>query len=980
MSIFPGMTEGIQSDDVHARIDTLTTIKTLAEFCLRWTEPYFIKLLPLVIDNFSSKDLGVQKAAEEAGISIIHHASSATVGLLIPPLLEGLDRFSWKCKTGVLMLIKVLATTHPIKIGFHLPAIIPKLVQQVHSTKQDVRDLARSALHRVCSVQDNPDIAPALQDILNAYVDPINCTTVAVDKLYSTSFIQPVDCTALALIIPVIMRGMKHRMNVYKRRCAVIMDSMCKLVTDPHDILLFFPQLEAILMQGQEEIDKEEIRHVCARTLETLRYVQKEALEGRTNHLSKATMLTALVSSTCQHCSLLEGDMDRYQDLLEFMAELAGVLLDIEDEDVEDWHHIFEPYLRAFVDRETARKISKDVTAFANSGCVLNQEVDEDMEEDLCNAEFSLAYGSRVLLHQTSLHLKRGRKYGLVGPNGAGKSTLMRSIANGNLQGFPTDVRTVYVEHDIQGNHSTTSVVDYIKNNEHIQSTGEDRIRQQLHQVGFTDDMQGMPVTSLSGGWRMKLALSRAILTNPDMLLLDEPTNHLDKPSCEWLLGYLKSLTHVTCLIVSHDTWFLDAICTDIIHYEKNRKLKRYRGNLSDFVRERPEARSYYELSTDIVKFHFPSPGPLIGVKSLTKAVLKLSNVSFQYPGSVMHQLSNVSVQVSLASRVAIIGANGAGKSTLIKLLVGDLELQTGELYRHPNVRIAYVAQHAFHHIEHHLDKSPCQYVMWRYSNGIDKEMSQRDSLQLTEEEWDRIVQQAKENRTPVAERIVGRIDGKRDLEYEVKWRDMEETQFVARSELSHMGYEKWILSFDERLSQSTNRKLTTSEIARHFEAFGLDENFSVHSHIGGLSGGQKVKVVLAAAMWNRPHIIIMDEPTNFLDRDSLGALTLAIKDFEGGVLLISHHTEFYSELCNEQWILERGQLHAQGGDTKQRVIKDKVQLEEQEQLDAFGNTVKPTEKKIMDRSERKRLEKKRKDMIKNGQDTYDIDELLGIH
>lgn len=981
LHILPTMTRDLQSDDPHAQIQTLTSIKTLSEFCLPWTEPYFIKLVPSLIDSFSSKDLGVQKAAEEAGGSMIHHLSPAAVGLMIPPLLDGLDRFAWKCKTGTLVLLKLLATTHPVKIGFHFPKIVPKLVQQVHSTKQDVRDLARSALQRICSVQDNPDIAPALPDILNAYIDPVNCTTIAVDRLYSTSFIQPIDCAALGLLIPVITRGMKHRMNVYKRRCAVIMDSICKLVTDPHDILIFFSQLEAILIQGQEEIDKEEVRHVCTRTLDTLRYVQKEASESQKRAIPKADMLTALSTSLRQHCPLPDTDLSKYGDLLDFMAELAEVLMEIEDEDVEDWHHVFEPYLRAFVDRETARKISKDVTAFANEGLALDQEVDEDTEEDLCNAEFSLAYGSRVLLHQTSLHLKRGRKYGLVGPNGAGKSTLMRSIASGNLQGFPTDVRTVYVEHDIQGNHSTTSVLEYIQNNEHVQAVGcgEGRIRQQLSSVGFDETMQSMPVTSLSGGWRMKLALSRAILTDPDMLLLDEPTNHLDKLACEWLLAYLQGLTQVTCLIVSHDTSFLDAICTDIIHYEKNRKLKRYRGNLSDFVKERPEARSYYELSSDIVKFNFPSPGPLLGVKSLTKAVLKLSHISFQYPGSTMHQLQDVSVQVSLVSRVAIIGANGAGKSTLIKLLVGELGLQSGELYRHPNVRIAYVAQHAFHHIEHHLDKSPCQYVMWRYSGGIDKEMSSRDSLQLTEAEWERILQLARENKTPVAEKIVGRIEGKRDLEYEVKWRDIEETQFLTRGELIQMGYQKWVLCFDEKVSQGNNRKLTTAEISKHFEEFGLEENFTVHNNMGGLSGGQKVKVVLGAAMWNKPHILILDEPTNFLDRDSLGALSLAIKDFEGGVLLISHHAEFYSELCNERWLLEGGRLHAEGGDTIQRMIKEKKPLEEEEQLDAFGNTIQPTQKKALDRSERKRLEKKRKEMIKNGQDTYEIDELLGL-
>ena len=110
----------------------------------------------------------------------------------------------------------------------------------------------------------------------------------------------------------------------------------------------------------------------------------------------------------------------------------------------------------------------------------------------------------------------------------------------------------------------------------------------------------------------MKLALSRAMLLEPDMLLLDEPTNHLDQFAVKWLTEYVINLKTCTCLLVSHDTKFLDAVCTNIIHYE-NLKLKSYRGNLSDFVKQKPEAKAYYELSSDLVAFSFPEPGPLEG-------------------------------------------------------------------------------------------------------------------------------------------------------------------------------------------------------------------------------------------------------------------------------------------------------------------------------------------------------------------------------
>jgi len=246
------------------------------------------------------------------------------------------------------------------------------------------------------------------------------------------------------------------------------------------------------------------------------------------------------------------------------------------------------------------------------------------------------------------------------------------------------------------------------------------------------------------------------MLLNPDMLLLDEPTNHLDQFAVKWLTDYVINLKTCTCLLVSHDTKFLDAVCTNIIHYE-NLKLKSYRGNLSDFVKQKPEAKAYYELSSDLVAFSFPEPGPLEGVKSLTKAVLKTKGVFFQYPTAPLPQLIDVSIQCSLASRVAVVGVNGAGKSTLVKLMVGELEPDQGLIERHPNLRVAYVAQHAFAHIEDHLDMTPVEYIMWRYRGGVDKEMAKKDANTMSEEEMKALRDKARAEKTGVVEELVGR-------------------------------------------------------------------------------------------------------------------------------------------------------------------------------------------------------------------------------
>mgnify|MGYP006093625591 CR=1 FL=1 len=128
-------------------------------------------------------------------------------------------------------------------------------------------------------------------------------------------------------------------------------------------------------------------------------------------------------------------------------------------------------------------------------------------------------------------------------------------------------------------------------------------------------------------------------------------------------------------------------------------------------------------------------PGPIEGVKSRSKALMKMSKCDFTYPGNTKPTLFNISIQVSMASRVGCVGENGAGKSTMIKVLTGEVVPQTGDVWRHPNARVAYVAQHAFHHIEDHLNKTPNEYIRWRYANGEDKESLVKVSMQMTDEE-----------------------------------------------------------------------------------------------------------------------------------------------------------------------------------------------------------------------------------------------------
>jgi ABC-type multidrug transport system ATPase subunit len=219
-------------------------------------------------------------------------------------------------------------------------------------------------------------------------------------------------------------------------------------------------------------------------------------------------------------------------------------------------------------------------------GSVKDRQLEMDDEgTDLCNIEFSLAFGGKILLHNTFLKLGKGRRYGLMGKNGAGKTTLLTNIGTGNIEGLPTSMKTVYVQHDDRTEDNGVPLVDELMAQKDLVEAGVTREEAvaALTAIRFTPEMLSSPRSCLSGGWKMKLLIIKAMLSKADVLLLDEPTNHLDAGSVEWLTNYLLAQPQLTCLIVSHDTGFMDKVLTDVIHYE-NKKLVYYHGNLTHFV------------------------------------------------------------------------------------------------------------------------------------------------------------------------------------------------------------------------------------------------------------------------------------------------------------------------------------------------------------------------------------------------------------
>merc|ERR1712056_114520 len=481
------------------------------------------------------------------------------------------------------------------------------------------------------------------------------------------------------------------------------------------------------------------------------------------------------------------------------------------------------------------------------------------------------------------------------------------------------------------------------------------------------------PVTTYSGGWKMKMQLCAAKLMNADVLMLDEPTGHLDVDNIKWLEAWLEAFTG-RLICTSHFTPFLDKMCTHIIDFQ-DRKLKTFKGDkgrtLTQFVEKYPDKKAYFELSNESMKFTFPEPGPMEGVKSRSKTLLRMTNVTFQYPTKDKPTIFDVNLTVSQVSRVAVIGANGAGKSTAIKVLVGEQKPTEGSIWKASGLRMAYVAQHAFHHLEKHMKETPTQYIMWRFAGNDDKESLEFKTTELSvDEEAARAAQwcidsvsggvrrctdpkedakKAKQDEinAVVPDAVLGRRQKKKEktYEYEVKWqfKPMESNVWVEKDILVKMGYLKLVQREDERQAAMAGlmmKQLTQPSIEKHLADFGVDAESASHTQISQLSGGMKVKVVLAASMWQNPHILILDEPTNYLDREGLGALVLAIKDYKGGVLIISHNKEFCDNVATEKWIMKGGYLRIEGESVDRDEEKGDGNKAPDEVYDGAGNKI----------------------------------------
>lgn len=978
-------------------VKALTAFGDLAEGAMLVAEPYLCANLPIMLTAIGGKQAPVRAAAERAVSSTCNKMSANAAREALPYLYAASEiEVNWQTRAFALKMIASLGDHAPEQLGFALPDVVPQVTKSMSDTKPQVKEAAHAAMVAACDVIGNRDIEHMTEHIVRSITHPEE-TPELMHELAGVTFVQSVQSPALAMVVPLLLRGLRSRVTATRRQSAVIIDNMSKLVDDPLDAAPFLPVLMPALAIAADAMSDPEARGVAEHASLQLQKLNQHCEEAKS--VSKTADL-ALVKETLREMVIFPPQFQP-DIFVNHIASLCCSLMSLKKFDEESWAEIVN--IMRVVVSDSAPDITKNLRVKCKEmmkSLPLHTDDDDDAEE-LCNCQFTLAYGTKILLHNTTMRLKRGAKYGLLGANDSGKTTLMRAIANGSVEGFPdpTTVRTVFVEADILGELSHLSCVDYIMEDPRLAGLAKDEVLAVMATVGFKDDGKAKPhhaVSTLSGGWRMKLAMARAMLQRADILLLDEPTNHLDVINVAWVKTYIKSLKHVTAIMVSHDSSFLNECCSDILQIERL-KLKHYRGNLDSFIKQNPDAKSFFNLKESKLKFRFPQPGPIEGVKSKSKALMKLSHCDFTYPGNTVPTLFDITIQVSMCSRVGCVGENGAGKSTMIKVLTGEVMPQTGEVWKHPNARVAYVAQHAFHHIESHLNKTPNEYIRWRYGNGEDKESLVKVSMVLTEEEAKlqkepfEVLWKDDEGKQFKANKVVIELTGSRreskqkEYEYECKFRNDTSEMYISHRTLQRHGWDKACRAVDARIAQRSGlyiRTLSSANVEAHLKDCGLEPEFATHYRIGALSGGQKVKVVLAAAMWNQPHILILDEPTNYLDRESLGALAGAIADFDGGVVIISHNSEFVSTLCPEEWVMDAGRLTTKGEVGWMSRQDDKISDAPviTEMTDALGNTSEVKQaKKTLSKREEKALIKIIKKKITDGDDLTEDEEEFAL-
>uniref|UniRef100_A0AAY5F646 ATP-binding cassette sub-family F member 1 n=1 Tax=Electrophorus electricus TaxID=8005 RepID=A0AAY5F646_ELEEL len=522
---------------------------------------------------------------------------------------------------------------------------------------------------------------------------------------------------------------------------------------------------------------------------------------------------------------------------------------------------------------------------------------------DIKLERFSISAHGKELFVNADLLIVAGRRYGLVGPNGKGKTTLLKHISNRALS-IPPNIDVLLCEQEVTADDTPavqavlkadTRRLKLLEEEKRLQSLldkGEDgaserlqKVYEELRAIGaaaaeakarrilaglsFTPEMQNRPTKKFSGGWRMRVSLARALFMEPTLLMLDEPTNHLDLNAVIWLNNYLQSWKK-TLLIVSHDQSFLDDVCTDIIHLD-NQKLYYYRGNYLTFK------KMYVQKQKELLKQYEKQEKKLKELKA-------------------------------------------GGRSTK------QAEKQTKEALTRKQQKSRKKGQEEESHEAPELLKRPKEYTV-KFTFPDPPPLSPPIlGLHSVDFSYD--------GQKP----LFKRVDFGIDMESRSK---ISSFSFQTKGEM-RKNHRLKIGFFNQQYADQLNMEESPTEyLQRNFNLpyqdsrkclgrFGLES----HAHtiqISKLSGGQKARVVFAELSCRQPDVLILDEPTNNLDIESIDALSEAINEYKGAVIIVSHDARLITETQCQMWVVEDQTINQIDGDFEDY---------KREVLEALGETL----------------------------------------
>ncbi|XP_044258928.1 ATP-binding cassette sub-family F member 1 [Tribolium madens] len=522
---------------------------------------------------------------------------------------------------------------------------------------------------------------------------------------------------------------------------------------------------------------------------------------------------------------------------------------------------------------------------------------------DIKIENFSISAKGNDLFVNANLLIANGRHYGLVGPNGHGKTTLLRHIAQ-RAFAIPPNIDILYCEQEVVADNFSavesvlksdvkrTELLDECKELEDAFNAGDLGVQDRLNEVyaelkaigadsaepkarrilaglGFTKEMQDRATKNFSGGWRMRVSLARALYIEPTLLLLDEPTNHLDLNAVIWLDNYLQTWKK-TLLIVSHDQSFLDNVCNEIIHLD-NQKLYYYKGNYSMFK------KMYQQKRKEMIKEYEKQEKRLKELKAHGSS--KKQAEKKQKEALTRKQEKNRTKMQKQEDETAPTELLQKPKEYFVKFSFPEPPpLQPPILGLH-NVTFAYADQKPlFRNTDFGIDMSSRVAIVG--PNGVGK------STFLKLLTGDLTPQQGEVRKNHRLR--IGRFD-----QHSGEHLTAEETPAEYLMRLFDLPYEK------------SRKQLGTFGLASHAHTIKMKD----------LSGGQKARVALAELCLNAPDVLILDEPTNNLDIESIDALAEAINDFSGGVIIVSHDERLIRETDCALYVIEDQTINELDGD-----------------------------------------------------------------